>query len=400
MDRLLPSPEAYDLLELTRELVDGELAPRVDDFEARGEFPREVIRTVGRAGLLGLPYPEEFGGAGQPYEVYLQVVELLASRWLAVAEAVSVHTLSCYPVYAHGGEQLRKLLPDMLGGELLGAYCLSEPQGGSDAASLATKAVLDGETYVVTGTKAWITHAGKADFYNIFCRTGVRDGGDRGESRRAGRSASAANAVRYSPGARGVSCLLADAATPGIVPQAPEKTMGLRSSPVAQIAFDGARVPADRLVGSLGGGFKIAMEALDSGRLGIAACAVGLAQAALDYAVAYAREREQFGTSILDFQGIRFMLADAATGIAAARALALAAARLKDAGRPYSVEAAKAKLFATDMAMRVTTDAVQVLGGYGYVTDHPVERYMREAKVLQIVEGTNQIQRLVIAKSL
>jgi len=375
MERLLPTAEAYDLLELTRELADGELAPRVDDFEARGAFPHEVIRTIGRAGLLGLPYPEDVGGAGQPYEVYLQVVELLASRWLAVAEAVSVHTLSCYPVYAHGGEQLRKLLPDMLGGELLGAYCLSEPQGGSDAASLATKAVLDGDAYVVTGTKAWITHAGKADFYNIFCRTG-------------------------GPGAPGISCLLADAATPGIVPQAPEKTMGLHSSPVAQIAFDDARVPSDRLVGALGTGFRIAMEALDSGRLGIAACAVGLAQAALDYAVAYAREREQFGKSILGFQGIRFMLADAATGIAAARALVLAAARLKDAGRPYSVEAAKAKLFATDMAMRVTTDAVQVLGGYGYVADHPVERYMREAKVLQIVEGTNQIQRLVIAKSL
>jgi alkylation response protein AidB-like acyl-CoA dehydrogenase len=375
MDRLLPTAEAYDLLELTRELADRELAPRVDDFEARGEFPREVIRTIGRAGLLGLPYPEDVGGSGQPYEVYLQVLELLAGRWLAVAEAVSVHTLSCYPVYAHGGEQLRKLLPDMLGGELLGAYCLSEPQGGSDAASLATKAVLDGEAYVVTGTKAWITHAGKADFYNIFCRTG-------------------------GPGPHGISCLLADAITPGIVPQAAEKTMGLRSSPVAQIAFDGARVPADRLVGLAGSGFRIAMEALDSGRLGIAACAVGLAQAALDYAVGYAREREQFGRSILDFQGIRFMLADAATGIAAARALVLAAARLKDAGRPYAAEAAKAKLFATDMAMRVTTDAVQVLGGYGYVADHPVERYMREAKVLQIVEGTNQIQRLIIAKSL
>jgi alkylation response protein AidB-like acyl-CoA dehydrogenase len=278
-------------------------------------------------------------------------------------------------VYAHGGEQLRKLLPDMLGGELLGAYCLSEPQGGSDAAALATKAVRDGDNFAVNGTKAWITHAGQADFYNIFCRTG-------------------------GPGAHGISCLLADANTPGILPQAPEKTMGLRSSPVAQIVFDDARVPADRLVGDLGTGFTIAMEALDSGRLGIAACAVGLAQAALDYAVAYAREREQFGKSILDFQGLRFMLADAATGISAARALTLAAARLRDAGRPYTAEAAKAKLFATDMAMKVTTDAVQVMGGYGYVQDHPVERYMREAKVLQIVEGTNQIQRLVISRSL
>jgi alkylation response protein AidB-like acyl-CoA dehydrogenase len=375
MERLLPTDEAYELLGLATEIADGELAPRAADFEARGEFPREVVRTLGRAGLLGLPYPEEHGGAAQPYEVYLQVIEVLASRWLAAAEAVSVHTLSCYPVYAHGGEQLRKLLPDMLGGELLGAYCLSEPQGGSDAAALTTRATRDGDSFVVTGTKAWITHAGQADFYNIFCRTG-------------------------GPGPRGISCLLADAATPGILPQAAEKTMGLRSSPVAQIVFDEARVPADRLVGDLGDGFRIAMEALDSGRLGIAACAVGLAQAALDYAVGYARERSQFGKSILDFQGLRFMLADAATGISAARALTLAAARLRDAGRPYSAEAAKAKLFATDMAMKVTTDAVQVMGGYGYVQDHPVERYMREAKVLQIVEGTNQIQRLVISRHL
>nr|MDT0657628.1 acyl-CoA dehydrogenase family protein [Micromonospora sp. DSM 115978] len=374
-DRILPTEEAADLLGLATEIADGELAPKAADYEERGVFPRDLLRTVGRAGLLGLPYPEEYGGAAQPYEVYLQVLEILASRWLAVAEAVSVHTLSCYPVAAHGGEQQRKLLPDMLGGELLGAYCLSEPQGGSDAASLTTRATRDGQDWVVTGTKAWITHAGNADFYNIFCRTG-------------------------GPGAAGISCLLADAATAGIVPQAPERTMGLRSSPVAQIAFDGARVPAERLIGAEGEGFRIALSALDSGRLGIAACAVGLAQAALDYAVGYAREREQFGRPIARFQGIGFMLADLATQVSAARALTLSAAKLRDAGRPYSIEAAKAKLFATDMAMRVTTDAVQVLGGYGYVADHPVERYMREAKVLQIVEGTNQIQRLVISRAL
>ncbi|AVT28684.1 acyl-CoA dehydrogenase [Plantactinospora sp. BC1] len=375
VDRILPTDEAYELLELVTELADRELAPRVADFEQRGVFPRELLRTLGRAGLLGLPYPEEHGGAAQPYEVYLQVLEILASRWLAVAEAVSVHTLSCYPVATYGGEQVRKLLPDMIGGELLGAYCLSEPQGGSDAAALTTRATRDGDDYLVSGTKAWITHAGSADFYNIFCRTG-------------------------GPGARGISCLLADAGTAGIVPQSPERTMGLRSSPVAQIAFDDARVPADRLVGAEGEGFRIALSALDSGRLGIAACAVGLAQAALDYAVDYARQREQFGQPIIDFQGLGFMLADLATQVSAARALTLAAARLRDAGRSYSIEAAKAKLFATDTAMRVTTDAVQVLGGAGYVADHPVERYMREAKVLQIVEGTNQIQRLVIARSL
>ncbi|MEV6305516.1 acyl-CoA dehydrogenase family protein [Actinoplanes sp. NPDC051861] len=375
VDRLLPTPEAHDLLDLTREIATRELAPKVDDFEARGEFPRDILRTLGRSGLLGLPYPEADGGANQPYEVYLQVLETLAGTWLGIAEAVSVHTLSCFPVAFFGSERQRKMLPDMLGGEQLGAYCLSEPQGGSDAAALTTKAVADGDDFVVSGTKAWITHGGRADFYNIFCRTG-------------------------GPGPRGISCLLADADTPGLLPQQPERLMGLRSSAPAQIVLDQARVPRDRLVGADGEGFAIAMQALDAGRLGIAACAVGLAQAAVDYATAYAKEREQFGRPIGRFQGIGFMLADMATHVSAARALLLAAARLKDAGRPFSIEAAKAKLFATDVAMRVTTDAVQVLGGYGYVSDHPVERWFREAKVLQIVEGTNQIQRLVIARSL
>ena len=375
VERILPTDEAYELLALTEELADRECAPLAADFESRGEFPRDVLRTLGRAGLLGLPYPEDVGGAGQPYEVYVQVLEVLASRWLAVAEAVSVHTLACYPTAAYGTGQQRKLLPDMLGGDLLGAYCLSEPQGGSDAAALATRAEKVDCDYRITGTKAWITHAGKADFYNVFCPTG-------------------------GPGAAGVSCVLADARTPGIEPQPPERLMGLRSSAPAQVVFDGALVPADRLIGAEGEGFAIAMSALDGGRLGIAACAVGLAQAALDYAVAYAKGRGQFGRPVIEFQGLGFLLADMATQVAAARALTVAAARLRDAGRPYRQEAAKAKLFATDVAMKVTTDAVQVLGGYGYVTDHPVERWFREAKVLQIVEGTNQIQRLVISRGL
>ena len=376
LDRFLPTPEAADLLELTRDIADRELAPRAADFEARGEFPRDVLRILGRAGLFGLPYDEEYGGGGQPYEVYLQVLEEVAARWLVAAEAISVHTLSCYPVATHGTDAQRKrLLPDMLGGELLGAYCLSEPAGGSDAGAMTTRAVRAGDEYVVNGTKAWITHAHHADYYNVFCRTG-------------------------GPGTKGISCLLADAGTPGIAPQAAERTMALRASPVAQVVFDDVRVPVDRLIGEEGAGFRIAMQALDAGRLGIAACAVGLAQAALDYAVHYARQREQFGRPVIEFQGLGFMLADMATAVSAARAQTLHAARLKDAGRPFSAEAAKAKLFATDMAMRVTIDAVQVLGAYGYVADHPVERWMREAKVLQIVEGTNQIQRLVIARQL
>jgi alkylation response protein AidB-like acyl-CoA dehydrogenase len=376
VERILPTPEAADLLELTREIVAREVAPRAADYEARGRFPGEVLKILGRAGLFGLPYDEEYGGGGQPYEVYLQVVEEVAAGWLAVAEAITVHTLSCYPVATAGTDtQRKKYLPDMLAGQRLGAYCLSEPAGGSDAGAMTTRAVRDGDTYVVTGTKAWITHAHHADFYNVFCRTG-------------------------GPGPNGISCLLADAGTAGIVAQPPERTMALRASPVAQIAFDGARIPTDRLIGEEGGGFRIAMRALDAGRLGIAACAVGLAQAALDYAVGYAREREQFGQPIIDHQGVGFLLADMATAVSVARAQTLWAARLKDAGRPFGAEAAKAKLFATDAAMRVTTDAVQVLGGAGYVADHPVERYMREAKVLQIVEGTNQIQRMVIARHL
>jgi alkylation response protein AidB-like acyl-CoA dehydrogenase len=376
VDRELPTPEARDLLALTRELVAAEVAPRAAEDEDEGRFPREVFRTLGRAGLLGLAYPEEYGGGGQPYEVYLQVVEELAAGWLAVGLGVSVHTLTCLPIARFGTEEQRaRWLPDMLGGELLGAYCLSEPHSGSDAAALTTKAARDGGAYVLNGTKAWITHGGHADFYTVFARTG--------DDKR-----------------RGVSCLHVPAVTPGLSAAEPERKMGMRSSPTAQVNFDDVRVPVAHLVGEEGQGFPIALTALDGGRLGIAACAVGLAQAALDAAVAYAGERRQFGRPIGEFQGLGFMLADMATAVEAARSLYLTAARRRDAGQPYRTQAAMAKLFATDTAMRVTTDAVQVFGGYGYVSDFPVERYMREAKVLQIVEGTNQVQRLVIGRDL
>ena len=374
--RTLPTPEAQALLELTRDLVDAEVAPRAADMEAHSEFPRELFRTLGKAGLLGLPYPEAQGGGGQPYEVYLQVLEELGRGWAAVAVGVSVHALACFPVAEWGtAAQQERFLPDMLGGELLGAYCLSESHSGSDAAALSTRAVRQGDDYVVDGTKAWVTHAGHADFYNLMVRTG-------------------------GPGPAGISCLLADAATPGLQALARERKMGMRSSPTASILLEHARVPADRLLAREGEGFRIAMSALDSGRLGIAACAVGLAQAALDQAISYARQRRQFGSVIADFQGVSFLLADMATAVEAARALYLSAARLKDAGRPYATQASMAKLFATDTVMRVTTDAVQVLGGYGYVEDFPVERYLREAKIMQIFEGTNQVQRVVIGRAL
>ncbi|HEU5160409.1 MAG TPA: acyl-CoA dehydrogenase family protein [Streptosporangiaceae bacterium] len=388
VERELATPEAADLIGLTRDLVAAEVAPRAAAAEEAGRFPREVFTTLGRAGLLGLPYPEEYGGGGQPYEVYLQVIEELAAGWLAVGLGVSVHTLSCFPIAAYGSaDQRARLLPEMTGGELLGAYCLSEPGSGSDAGALVTKAVRRDDGYQISGTKAWITHGGVADYYTVFARTGAGagPGGDGGAE---------------TTGARGISCFHVPAATAGVRAAPAENKMGMRASTTAQIAFDGAAVPAGHLVGGEGEGFRMALAALDGGRLGIAACAVGLAQAALDAAVGYAGQRRQFGRPVADFQGMRFLLADMATGVAAARALYLSAARRRDAGRPYGTEAAMAKLFASDMAMRVTTDAVQVLGGYGYVTDFPVERYMREAKVLQIVEGTNQIQRLVIGRRL
>ena len=374
--RSLPTPEAHELLALTRDLVEREVAPRAAEGEARSELPRELFRTLGKAGLLGLPYEEAHGGGAQPYEVYLQVLEELSRGWLAVGLGTSVHTLACYPLAAFGtDEQRERWLPDMVGGELLGAYCLSEAGSGSDAAALQTRAVLDGDTWVVDGAKAWVTHGGAADFYDVMVRTG-------------------------GPGAKGISCLLADASTPGLQPQTPERKMGMRSSTTATVLLEQARVPADRLLGEQGQGFRIAMSALDGGRLGIAACAVGLAQAALDTAVTYAQERRQFGQRIADFQGLSFLLADMATQVEAARALYLSTARRRDAGQPFGPQAAMSKLFATDTAMRVTTDAVQVLGGYGYVEDFPAERYLREAKILQIVEGTNQVQRVVIGRSL
>ncbi|HLL36822.1 MAG TPA: acyl-CoA dehydrogenase family protein [Streptomyces sp.] len=373
--------EVRDLLALAESLADRELAPRADDFEERAEFPREILRTLGRAGLLGLPYPTEYGGGGQSYEVYLTVLEILAKRWLVVAQSVNIHVLSCYPLAAHGSDRQRdRWLPGMLGGEQLGANCISEAEAGSDISAIACTARPDpdGACYTVDGTKAWTSHAGRADHYNLFCRTG-------------------------GPGVRGLSVLLADAATPGLQVQRLERKMGARSSPTAAIAFDGARVPAERLIGRPGKGFLIATGLFDRGRLGIAACAVGLASAALDYAVAYTKTRRQFGRPVIDFQGMGFLLADLSTQVAAARALVREAARTMDHGARDSVvtaAAARAKLFATDTAMRVTTDAVQALGAYGLVRDHPVERWMREAKLLQVIEGTNQIQRVVIARSL
>jgi alkylation response protein AidB-like acyl-CoA dehydrogenase len=376
VDRLLPTEESRDLLELVREIATEQLAPRAAADEEAERFPRDVFTLLGRSGLLSLPYPEEYGGAEQPYEVYLQVLEELAAAWMTVGVGVSVHALACWAMATHGSaEQREALLPQMLGGDQLGAYCLSEPHAGSDIAAMSTKAVRDGDDYRLTGTKAWITHGGQADFYLVFARTSD----DR---------------------TRGVSAFHVPADTDGLSFGAPERKMGLTGSTTTQVLLDQCRVPADHLVGAEGQGMRLALSALDSGRLGIAACATGLAQAALDVAATYATGREQFGRPVADFQGLQFLLADMAAGVESARATYLHAARLRDAGRPYSRQAAVAKLVATDAAMRVTTDAVQVLGGNGYTRDYPVERYLREAKVTQIFEGTNQVQRLVIGRDI
>jgi alkylation response protein AidB-like acyl-CoA dehydrogenase len=370
---MIVNPDHVALMETTRAIAERELKPNAASFEAECRFPREVMRLLGRTGLLSLPYPEKVGGGGVPYEIYLQVLEEIAACWASVAVGVSVHALSCHPVFAFGSEdQQQEWLPRMLGGELLGAYCLSEPQAGSDPAAIRTAArQADDGSWTITGTKAWVTHGGEADFYNVFAR--AEDG---------------------------ICCFLVPADTPGLSFGPPEDKMGLTGSTTASVLLDDVRLPADALVGSPGDGLRIAFSALDGGRLGIAACATGLAQAALDAAVSYARTRTTFGRPIIEHQGLGFVLADMSVAVGSARATLLDAARRRDAGLPYSNEASTAKLLATDNAMRVTTDAVQVLGGNGYTRDYVVERYMREAKVMQIFEGTNQIQRLVISRHL
>ena len=376
VERLLPNAEAEDLLRLACDIADKELAPIATEYESDERYPEKVFSVLAASGLMGLPYPEQYGGGGQPFEVYLQVIEELAARWSAIAVAVSVHSLACFPLVEFGtNEQKERWLPDMLNGKAIGAYSLSEPHAGSDAAAISCLANRIPVGYCVHGTKAWITHGGVADFYVLFARTS-RDG------------------------PRGISCFLAPGQLPGLSFGPPERKMGLSAVPTTTAYWDKAVISADRLIGLEGEGLAIAFKALDSGRLGIAAVAVGLAQSALDLATAYALERQTFGRRILDHQGVGFLLADMAAGVASARATYIDAARKRDAGRSFSLEASIAKLVATDTAMRVTTDTVQVLGGAGYTREYPAERYMREAKVMQIFEGTNQIQRLVISRHL
>ena len=385
-ERNLPTPEAEEIVGLARSVAREQLAPRAAAAEEEAAFPRDVFRTLGELGFLGMPYPEEVGGAGQPYEVYLQALEEISAAWASVGVGLSVHVMSCYPLASFGtSEQKERWLGEMLAGDLLGGYCLSEADAGSDPGAMRTRATPladhapggahDAPGWSVSGSKAWVTHGGEADFYTLFARTSDER-------------------------SRGISCFLVPGDASGLTTQAPERKMGLTGSTTATLDYDAVELAADRLIGGEGAGLGIALQALDSGRLGIAAVATGLAQGSLDLAVGYAKERETFGRPIIEHQGLGFLLADMAAAVESARAVTLEAARRRDRGLPFARQASIAKLIATDAAMKVTTDAVQVLGGFGYTKEFPVERHMREAKVMQIFEGTNQIQRLVIARHL
>jgi alkylation response protein AidB-like acyl-CoA dehydrogenase len=376
VERLLPGDEAVALLKLARDIATKELAPHVADMEEREEFPEAAYRLLGKTGLLTLPFPEHYGGGGQPYEIYLQALEEIATAWPSVGVGVSVHALTATVVEANGtDEQKDEWLPRMLSGEWLGAYCLSEPQAGSDVSGIKTKAVRDGDEYVISGIKQWISNGSCADYYILVARTSE-------------------------DAKRGLSAFIVPAGTPGMSFGRPEKKLGLHCDITTQVMFDGARIPAANRIGDEGAGMRVALSALDVGRLGIAAVATGIAQSALDHSVAYAKEREQFGRPIGEFQGMQFMLADMAAAVERGRATYLYAARRKDADMSINRLASIAKLTATDAAMSVTTDAIQVFGGNGYIQEYPVERLFRDAKVTQIFEGTNQIQRMVIGRDL
>ena len=369
--------EQESLQRTVQKFAEKELAPIAAEAEEKGEFHREIFEKLAELGLLGIPCSEEYGGAGLDYSTYIVVIEEIAKHCLATAVGLAVQGLPQIMIGLFGSEaQKKKYLAPLANGKKLGGFALTEPGAGSDAASLKTTAVLDGDSYILNGTKVFITHGGVADVYLAMAKTNP------------------------GKGAKGISSFIVEDGTPGFSFGKTEKKMGMRASPTREIIFEDCRILRENLVGEEGDGFKIAMTALDSGRITIGAAAVGVAQAALDESIKYAKQREQFGQPIADFQAIQFMLADMATQIRAARNMVREAAYLKDNGKPFSHVAAMAKLFATDTAMKVTTDAVQIFGGYGYMQDYPVERLMRAAKVTQIVEGTNQIQRVVIARHL
>ena len=371
------SSEQEAIRALARELADGEIAPNAAEWDRAHRFPDELIPKLAELGLLGVCVPEEYGGAGADFLSYVLVLEELSRADAGVGVTVAVHTSAAtLPVLTFGtDEQRARFVPPLARGEQLGAFALTEPGSGSDAGSLRTTATPDGDGWVLNGSKQWITNGSRAGTFVLFARTDPT-----------------------TAGARGVSCFVIDAEHVRITRE--EEKLGLNSSTTSDLVLDGAHVGRDRLLHEEGRGFRVAMATLDGGRIGIAAQALGIAQAAFDVARTYASDRQQFGRRIGDFQAIQWKLADMATEIDAARLLTYRAAWLKQEGRPHAAEGAKAKLFASEMARRQTAEAIQILGGYGYTREFPVERYYRDAKITEIYEGTSEIQRLVIARSI
>jgi alkylation response protein AidB-like acyl-CoA dehydrogenase len=378
MDLDLPAEHAL-LRDTIRDFMLTEVAPVVDEHERERRFPVEIVRRIGELGWLGIPIPEDEGGAGLDTLAYAIAIEEIGRVWGSLGLIVAAHTsLGCGPLHLAGTpEQKERFLVPMASGRVLGAYGLTEPGAGSDAGGTRTTARLDGDAWVLDGSKRFITNAGQAGTYVVTARTGTTDKGD-----------------------AEITAFIVPADTPGFSVGRLEDKLGLHASATGELRFDGARVPADHLLGQQGDGFRMFLKILDGGRISIGALAVGLAQAALDASIPYAQTREQFGRAIGTFQGVAFMVADMATEIDAARALVWRAAWLKDRERDYGLAAAEAKLFASEVSSRATNAAIQIHGGYGYVTDYPVERYLRDAKLTEIGEGTSQVQRLVIARKI
>ncbi|WP_377520666.1 acyl-CoA dehydrogenase [Priestia megaterium] len=370
------SEEHEMIRKMVRDFAKNEVAPTAAQRDEEERFDRGIFTQMADLGLTGIPWPEQYGGIGSDYLAYCIAIEELSRVCASTGVTLSAHTsLAGWPIYTFGTEeQKQKYLKPMATGEKIGAYGLTEPSAGSDAGGMRTLAVKDGEDYILNGSKIFITNGGEADIYVVF--------------------------ARIDPNEKRTSAFIIEKDMPGFSVGKKEKKLGIRSSPTTEIIFEDCRVPKENLLGNEGEGFKVAMMTLDGGRNGIAAQAVGIAQGALDAAVAYAKERQQFGKPIISQQGIAFKLADMATSIEAARLLTYQAAWLESQGLPYGKESAMSKLYAGDTAMKVTTEAVQVFGGYGYTKDYPVERFMRDAKITQIYEGTQEIQRLVISRYL
>jgi butyryl-CoA dehydrogenase len=372
------SEEHEMIRKMVRDFAKNEVAPTAAERDEEERFDREIFDKMAELGLTGIPWPEQYGGIGSDYLAYVIAVEELSRVCASTGVTLSAHTsLAGWPLFKFGTEeQKQKYLRPMAEGKSIGAYGLTEPYAGSDAGGMRTHARKDGDNYIINGSKIFITNGGVADFYVVFALTNPEEG------------------------TRGTTAFIVEKDFPGFSVGKKEAKLGIRSSPTTEIIFEDCRVPAENVLGEVGKGFKVAMMTLDGGRNGIAAQAVGIAQGALDAAVEYAKERKQFGKPIIEQQGIAFKLADMATSIEAARLLTYQAAWLESEGLPYGKESAMSKLLAGDAAMKVTTEAVQVFGGYGYTKDYPVERFMRDAKITQIYEGTQEIQRLVISRML